>query len=74
MSGMNNGSKLGQLMKEKGITSKWLAMATGIPKDTISRLRQRQDALDSAAALTVLSISYAMRVPIRDLLSVEDLY
>lgn len=67
-------SKLGQIMKEKGITSKRLAMATGIPKSTISRFRQRQDALDSAAALTVMAISYALRVPIRDLLSVEDLY
>lgn len=67
-------SKLGQIMKEKGITSKWLAMATGIPKSTISRFRQRQDALDSAAALTVMAISYALRVSLRDLLSVEDLY
>ena len=71
---MNNGSKLGQIMRERGITSKWLAMATGIPKNTISRLRQRQDALDSAAALTVLSISCALHVPLRDILSIEDLY
>ena len=71
---MNNGSKLGQIMKDKGITSKWLAMATGIPKATISRFRQRQDALDSAAALTVLAISYALHVPLCDLLSVEDLH
>lgn len=67
-------SKLGQIMKEKGITSRWLSMATGITLSTISRLRQSQHALDSAAALTVLSIVYALRVPLRDLLSVEDLY
>ena len=65
-------TKLKTVRKEKGLTQRGLAEATGISLRTLQHYEQGSKDLNMAAAITVYAIAEALRVRMEELLDLTD--
>lgn len=65
-------TKLKTVRKEKGLTQRGLAEATGISLRTLQHYEQGSKDLNMAAAITVYAIAQALRVRMEELLDLTD--
>ena len=65
-------TKLKTVRKEKGLTQRGLAEATGISLRTLQHYEQGSKDLNMAAAITVYAIAQALQVRMEELLDLTD--
>lgn len=65
-------TKLKTIRKEKGLTQRGLAEATGISLRTLQHYEQGSKDLNMAAAITVYAIAEALQVRMEELLDLTD--
>lgn len=65
-------TKLKTIRKEKGLTQRGLAEATGISLRTLQHYEQGSKDLNMAAAITVYAIAEALQVRMEELLDLPD--
>lgn len=65
-------TKLKTVRKEKGLTQRGLAEATGISLRTLQHYEQGSKDLNMAAAITVYAIAEALQVRMEELLDLTD--
>ena len=65
-------TKLKTVRKEKGLTQRGLAEATGISLRTLQHYEQGSKDLNMAAAITVYAIAEALKVRMEELLDLTD--
>ena len=65
-------TKLKTVRKEKGLTQRGLAEATGINLRTLQHYEQGSKDLNMAAAITVYAIAEALQVRMEELLDLTD--